>query len=195
MSRTVSANITLSLDGFVAGPGGDMSWLIETALHEQCASGFAGYYRGVDTVLLGRTNYEGFRGFWPAVADDPAADPRSRDFSRWFNRVEKVVVSRTLTGATWSNARVAHDLEAEVRALRETDGRGIAVFSSVSVLRALLAADLLDELRITRVPAILGAGQPFLEGALPASTWALESLQTIPTGAVVSHLRRQGGER
>ena len=194
-ARTVSANITLSLDGFVAGPGGDMSWLIETALHEQCASGFAGYWRGVDTVLLGRTNYEGFHGFWPAVAEDPAADPRSRDFSRWFDTVEKVVVSRTLTEATWTNARVTDDLEGEVRALRETPGRGIAVFSSVSVLRALLAADLLDELRITRVPAILGEGQPFLEGPLPASTWSLESLQTIPTGAVVSVLRRRGGEQ
>lgn len=104
MGRTVSATITLSLDGFAAGPGGDMSWLLETALHEQCASGFAGWYRGVDTVLLGRTNDEGFHGFWPAVADDPAddpaADPRSRAFSRWFDAVEKVVVSRTLDEAT-----------------------------------------------------------------------------------------------
>ncbi|MEJ2860173.1 dihydrofolate reductase family protein [Actinomycetospora flava] len=191
MSRTVSANITLSLDGFVAGPEGDMSWLVETAVHEQCASGFAGWWRGVDTVLLGRTNYEGFHGYWPAVADDPAADPRSRELSRFLNGVEKVVVSRTLTEATWSNARVVRDLEAEVRALREADGGTVAVFSSVSLIRALLAAELLDELRITRVPAVLGEGQRFLEGSLPRSTWSLESLQTIPTGAIVSLLRRR----
>ena len=188
-ARTVTANITLSLDGYAAGPGGDMSWLVETALHEQCASGFAGFYRGVDTVLLGRTNYEGFHGFWPAVADDPAADPRSRDLSRWFGDVEKVVVSRTLTEATWSNARVASDLEGEVRALREAPGRDIAVLSSVSVIRALLAADLLDELRITRVPAILGDGLPMFDGPLPASTWSTVSVATIPTGAVVTHHR------
>lgn len=191
MPRTVTANITLSLDGYATGPGGDMSWLIETALHEQCASGFAGFYRDVDTILLGRTNYEGFHGFWPAVADDPAADPRSRDFSRWFDDVEKVVVSRTLTEAAWSNARVAHDLEAEVRALREAPGRNIAVLSSVSVIRALLAADLLDELRLIRVPAILGAGLPMFDGPLPASTWSTESVATIPTGAVVTHHRRR----
>jgi dihydrofolate reductase len=194
-ARTVSANITLSLDGFVAGPGGDMSWLVETALHEQCASGFAGYWHGVDTVVLGRGNYEGFHGYWPPVADDPTADDRSRDFARWFDAVEKVVVSRTLTEATWTNSWIARDLEATVRALRETSGRGISATSSPSIIRSLLAADLLDELRITRVPAILGEGQPFLEGALPASTWALESLQTIPTGAIVSHLRRRGGEQ
>ena len=139
MSRTVSANITVSLDGFVAGPGDDMSWLID--------------------------------GYWPAVADNPAADARSRELSRYLDAVEKVVVSRTLTEATWSNARVARDLEAEVR--------------------ALLAADLLDELRVTRVPAILGQGRPFLAGALPRSSWSLESLQTIPTGAIVSLLRRR----
>ncbi|MHC1563213.1 dihydrofolate reductase family protein [Actinomycetospora sp. C-140] len=191
MTRTVSANITLSLDGFAAGPGGDMSWLVETALHEQCAAGFAGYYRGVETVLLGRTNYEGFHGFWPAVADDPAADARSRDFSRWFDAVEKVVFSRTLAEATWTNARVASDLEATVEALRETGGRTISVFSSISVMQALLAADLLDELRITRVPTVLGEGVPFWTAAVARSAWALDSLQTIPTGAVVSLLRRR----
>jgi dihydrofolate reductase len=191
MSRTVSANITLSLDGFAAGPGGDMSWLVESAVHEECAAGFAGWYRGIDTVLLGRTNYEGFHGYWPAVADDPDADPRSRDLARWLDAVEKVVVSRTLDEATWSNTRIVRDLEAGVRELRETPGRGIAVLSSVSVIRALLAADLLDELRIGRVPAILGEGLPFLDGALPASTWTLASIQTIPTGAVVSRLHRR----
>ncbi|GLZ49929.1 riboflavin biosynthesis protein RibD [Actinomycetospora sp. NBRC 106375] len=191
MTRTVSANITLSLDGFAAGPGGDMSWLVDTALHEQCAGGFAGYYRGVDTVLLGRTNYEGFHGFWPAVAEDPAADARSRDFSRWFDAVEKVVFSRTLTEATWTNARVANDLEGTVTALRETDGRTVSVFSSISVMQALLAAELLDELRITRVPAVLGAGVPFWTAEVARSSWALETLQTIPTGAVVSVLRRR----
>jgi dihydrofolate reductase len=191
VSRTVSANITLSLDGFAAGPGGDMSWLIETALHEQCAAGFAGWYRGVDTAILGRTNYEGFHGFWPAVADDPNADERSRAFSRWFDAVEKVVVSRTLDEATWTNARVVRDLGATVRELRDGEGGTAAVLSSVSVIRALLAADLLDELRITRVPAVLGEGLPFLDGPLPRSTWALEAVQTIPTGAVVSVLRRR----
>lgn len=190
MSRTVSANITLSLDGLVAGTGGDMSWLVESAVHEQGAAGFAGYWRGVDTVLLGRTNYEGFHGYWPAVADDPAADPRSRDLARWLDDVEKVVFSRTLERAPWANSRVARDLEGEVRALRDTPGRTIAVLSSVSVIRALLAADLLDELRITLVPAILGEGLPFLEGTLPGSTWTLDSLQTIPTGATVSTFAR-----
>jgi dihydrofolate reductase len=191
MSRTLSASITLSLDGYAAGPGGDMSWLIETALHEQCASGFAGWYRGVDTVLLGRTNYEGFHGYWPAVADDPAADPRSRAFSRWFDAVEKVVVSRTLDTATWANSRVTDDLEGTVKALRATAGQGIAVLSSVSVIRALLAADLLDELRVIRVPAILGEGLPMFDGPLPPSTWTTESVATIPTGATVSTLRRR----
>ncbi len=191
MSRTVSANITLSLDGYAAGPGGDMSWLVETALHEQCASGFAGFYRGVDTVLLGRTNYEGFHGFWPSVADDPAADARSRDFSRWFDAVEKVVVSRTLATATWANSRVTDDLEGTVKALRSAAGQGIAVMSSVSVIRALLAAELLDELRVIRVPAILGEGLPMVDGPLPRSTWTLESVATIPTGATVSTLRRR----
>ena len=191
MSRTVSANITLSLDGYAAGPGGDMSWLIESAVHEQSASGFAGFCAGIDTVLLGRTNYEGFHGYWPPVADDPAADPRDRDLARWLDAVEKVVVSRTLDEATWQNSRVVRDLEATVRELRAGPGRGVLVSNSVSVIRALLTAELLDELRITHVPAVLGAGLRLFDGPLPASTWTLESVATIPTGAIVTHHRRR----
>ncbi|MDF2975464.1 MAG: deaminase [Actinomycetospora sp.] len=149
MSRTVSATITLSLDGYAADPGGDMSWLVESAVHEQSASGFAGFCAGIDTV------------------------------------------SRTLEEATWQHSRVVRDLETTVRELRAGPGRGVLVSDSVSVIRALLTTELLDELRITHVPAILGAGLRLFDGPLPASTWTLESVATIPTGATVTHHRRR----
>ncbi len=191
--RRVVAEMTTSLDGFVAGPGGDMSWLVETALDVRCASAFEGFYRGTDTVVLGRRNYEGFHGYWPPVADDPEADPRSRDLSRWLTAVDKVVVSRTITTAAWANTRVTADLEGEVTALRDGPGRDIAVLGSVSVVGGLLRAGLLDELRLTVVPALLGDGLRLFEGAIPPSTWELLSLATVPTGAVIGHYRRRTG--
>src|SRR6266498_278550 len=92
MTRKVTANIMLSLDGRVNGAGGDydMSWIVQPAT----------------TAVLGLKNYEGFGGFWPAVADDQNASPQDRAFSRWLNTVEKVVFSSTLTEAPWQNSRV-----------------------------------------------------------------------------------------
>ncbi len=60
--RKLIANVTLSIDGFSAGPGGDMGWLVEHSVHDQMTTYFAGVWSGADTVLLGRSNYEGFFG-------------------------------------------------------------------------------------------------------------------------------------
>lgn len=73
--RKAVANVTVSMDGFASDRDGGMGLLVEYAVHEQTAAYFEGIWRGASTALLGRTNYEGFFGFWPAVAQGP---PRLR---------------------------------------------------------------------------------------------------------------------
>ena len=97
--RKVLAWITLSMDGYAAGPGNDMSWLVEHVVHEQMMAHDEGIWRGVSTAVMGRTNYEGFFGYWPPVAKDPASTPRNRDLAIWLDTVEKVVFSRTMRRA------------------------------------------------------------------------------------------------
>ena len=124
--RTVIGNISLSLDGRVTGPGGeyDMGWIVPHALTDESRSHLLKITSTASTVLLGRKNYQGFAGFWPAVADDDDADPRDRAVARWLNEAEKVVVSRTLTEASWAGSRVVADDPAEVvRRLRKERGR------------------------------------------------------------------------
>jgi len=191
--RKVIANIAVSIDGFTAaGPEdgmGGMGWLLEHALHEQSRTQFEGVYRGASTALLGRTNYEGFLGYWPAVAKDPAAHERDRDFATWLDVVEKVVFSRTMTSADWQNARVAKDLEAEVRALRAAPGRDILVLSSGSIIRALMEHELLDELHMAVLPAVLGSGLRLFPEGMSPSRWQLAGTTTFPTG-IGLHFRR-----
>ena len=190
--RKLIANVTLSIDGFAAGPGGDMSWLVEHAVHDQMTTYFAGVWSGADTVLLGRNNYEGFHGFWPSVAADPNGSGRAHDMAVWLDRVEKVVFSTTLAEAPWQNSRIAkQDLEAEVRELKASSGRDIIVLSSASVIRALLKADLVDELRIHLAPAILGDGLRFFGEGIPASEWVLDGANTMVTGSISLTYRRQ----
>lgn len=108
-NRTVVGNISLSLDGRFTGPAGerDMSWIVLHAVTDGSRSHMVRITSAATTALLGRKNYQGFASFWPAVADDEAADPRDRTFAQWLNAVEKVVISSTLKQAGWHNSRVA----------------------------------------------------------------------------------------
>lgn len=192
-TRKLIANVAVSMDGFTAAPDDDVSFHVEHVLHEQTRAQFEGLWRGASTVLLGRTNYEGFLGYWPQKAKDPDSLARDRDFATWLDRVEKIVFSRTLQDAPWSNARIAkQDLESEVRDVKRAPGRDILVLSSASIIQALLEADLVDELHISVMPAVLGTGLRLFSEGLPPSTWTLiGSTITPPTGGVGLRYSRQ----
>jgi dihydrofolate reductase len=185
--RTVVGNISLSLDGRVNGPGGeyDMGWIVPYAVSDTARDHMVRVTGAATTALLGRKNFEGFGGFWPAVADDESADPRDRAFSRWLNGVQKVVLSHSPTSSDWANTRIVDEDAAEVvRGLRKEEGADIVVLASGSVLRALLAADELDRLSITLCPQIVGGGARLFDDGLPGTAWTLSDLATSADGAI-----------
>jgi dihydrofolate reductase len=98
--------------------------------------------------------------------------------------VEKVVVSRTLQETPWQNSRIARDLVTEVKQLRTAPGGDIIAMSSSSIIRAMLAADELDRLRINLCPELVGGGARLFEDGLPPSSWSLASLTTSETSAI-----------
>lgn len=186
-NRRVVANIALSLDGRVNGAGGDydMSWIVPHAVTDTARDHMVRVTGQASTALMGRKNFEGFGGYWPAVADDENADPRDRAFSAWLNATEKVVFSTTLTESPWAGTRiVATDPAGEVRRLRAEDGDDIIVLASTSIIRALLAADEIDRLSITLCPTISGGGIRLFDDALPATGWSLADLATSDSGAI-----------
>ncbi len=182
----------MSLDGFTSGPGGPQydTWLYEHAGQEATSTYFEGIWRGASTALLGRTNYEGFYAAWPAMTRDPSMPPRTRDLGAWLDAVEKVVLSRTLETVEWENARLARDLDGEVKALKDAPGRDILVLNSASIIQALLRSNLVDDLRMAVVPTMVGGGLRLLPDGLPASAWELAETTTLAHGAVGLHYRR-----
>lgn len=192
MTRSILANATVSLDGYTAGADPfDMSWLVSHALDERGRSHFAGIYQNATTALLGRRNFEGFQGYWPPVADDPAAHPRDRAYARWQTSVEKVVFSRTLQTITAPNARLAaRELADEVADLKQSDGGDVIVLSSASIIRGLLEADLIDELHLQVVPVVLGAGLRFWPEGAPRTDWELAGVEVQPSGGIYQAHRR-----
>ena len=113
------------------------------------------------------------------------ADPRDRAVARWLNEAEKVVVSRTLTEASWARSRVVADDPAEVvRRLRKADGGDIVVLASASVIRALLEAGELDRLSITLCPELVGAGARLFGDGPAGSSWSLAEVTPTGSGAL-----------
>jgi dihydrofolate reductase len=186
-SRTVVANISLSLDGRTSGAGVeyDMGWIVPHAITNAARNHMIDVTTPATTVLLGRKNYQGFGGYWPAVANDESADPRDRAFSKWLNGVEKIVFSTTLKDATWENSRLVDAGPAQViQELQQQSGGDIIVLASGSVIKSLLKADALDRLSITLCPELVGGGARLFEDGLPASSWRLRESVVTESGAL-----------
>ncbi|MBE1877445.1 dihydrofolate reductase family protein [Myceligenerans pegani] len=175
-ARRVVANICLTLDGCYRGPGGpaDLAAIVPYATTDVARDHMARFVASSTTAVLGRSNAEGFLGFWPGVIEAEGADPRDVAYARWLVTTEKVVLSTTLTEAPWENARIVNAPAPDVVARLRASGSGdILVNSSVSVIKALLAADEVDRLEILLVPEVVGGEARLLEEGLPASTWSL----------------------
>jgi dihydrofolate reductase len=195
--RRVMAWCHVSIDGYSSGPGGpgEDTWLHKHTMLPATEEYFEGIWRGCNTALMGRTNYVGFHGVWPGITADPATDPRTRDLGRWLCSVEKGVVSKTLpeSEATWENTRIFRDAEEAVATLKAEPGRDILVLNSATLIQYLLAADLVDDLRLVVVPVLLGGGLRLLPEGVSVA-WDLTTSTTLPNGAVGLHYQRRSAQ-
>ena len=185
--RRVVTNLALSLDGRYAAPddAADMSWVMPYAVSDVARDHLTSLWETATTALLGRANAEGFLGWWPQVIDMEGADPRDVGFARWLVDVDKVVLSSTLEESPWERTTVEDRPTADVVAeLKATEGGDILVPSSPSVIKALLAADLVDRLALTLFPVFLGGGPRLFEDGLPAGRWTLARQAAGDEGAV-----------
>jgi dihydrofolate reductase len=168
MRKLIVCNI-VSLGGqYVEGP----DWPLEI-MDEAFDAYNAERMRAADTLLSGRITFEGFRDFWPSVADDP--DPRwaptHREISRLHHAIDHVVVSDSLTAEVtepWrSNTRIVGraDAHEQIAELRRGAGGDILVFGSHTLWNDLLAHGLVDELHVMIGPIVRAAGRPLFDGA------------------------------
>lgn len=194
--RKVVVSYVMSLDGYFEGPRKDIMALFQ-AMHDPelpFDTAFdaynAGRLRAAETVLVGRTTFEGLRDYWPPLADDPNAPPVEREISRLNNAIDKVVVSNTLSkedtspwDATTTIVKRA-DAHAHVAALKREPGREIVVFGSHTLWNDLLVAGLVDELHVMIGPAVLAGGTPAFKTEATTPLTLLES-KTLDGGQLV----------
>jgi dihydrofolate reductase len=154
-SRKVVAGYFLSLDGVAEAPDQFLTgWDDETD-----ASG-ARLIETQDVVILGHRTYDEWAGFWPTSEIEP--------FASFINATPKYVATSKPLEPEWSNSQpIEGDLADFVRTLKTQPGADIGIHGSISVTRTLLAAGLIEELRLVVIPTIVGSGQQLLAGLPP----------------------------
>src|SRR5262245_51203895 len=130
MRKIVMLN-RISIDGFFAGPKGEIDWFIQDPEVDKAAHELM----QPDTLLLGRVTYQMFESHWPPVARDPNAPAGARKLANELNELTKVVFSKTLKEVTWENSKLlkGHVAE-EVRELKQGAGPDITIFGSGTIV-------------------------------------------------------------
>jgi dihydrofolate reductase len=173
MPRKLILYMSMSLDGFGAGPEGAMEWLGDSqqfGAHRQRA--VAELLGQAGLLVLGRRGGQDMAQAWPS-SQSPTGE--------LMNALPKVIFSRTITDVEWANASVTDRPAADaIPALKQRPGRDIVAFGGVSFARSLAAGGLIDEYRINVQPVALGDGVPLLGGfaqplrltLVASTTWA-----------------------
>lgn len=166
--RNIVVTEFLSLDGVMESPYWTAPyWNDETAKFKGDET------ENSDALLLGRITYEGFAAAWPNSQDEGAP---------YFNSVRKYVVSTTLDKVEWNNSILINgDIIAEIRKLKQQDGKDIIVHGSATLAQTLIEHDLVDRYRLLVYPVVLGTGKRlFREGS--STTLKLLESQAFSTG-------------
>jgi dihydrofolate reductase len=177
--RKITAGLFISLDGVVEDPG---DWHFPY-FNDEMGAAVNAQMGNSDTLLLGRKTYDSFAGAWP---DREAAGEEDADFAKALGDARKIVVSNQDLQFTWRNSeQVKGDLVEFVTSLKNEPGTtDIAMSGSVSVVRQLLAAGLLDELHLLVHPiAVRNGMRLFDEGESPIPL-RLVSSQAFTTGVL-----------
>jgi len=173
--RKVSLAMNVSLDGYVAGPNGELDWIfrsMDPALGESVIS----FLREVDTILIGHTTYLQQAAAWPK---------QTGEMADLLNSHAKIVFASTLPTLEWNNSRLASaDAATEIAQLKQQPGKTIFVTGGAMLAQSLSRLGLIDEYNLTIHPIVLGSGKPlFKDQSLPLTLKLVDS-QAFATGAV-----------
>lgn len=156
----------VSADGYFAGPGGDLDWVVqEPALDADAGAQMTDH----GAIMFGRKTYDGFKSFWPtqlgdsAVAKAPHGPVRSSEALKrmavWIDRAEKFVFSRTQHDESWRGTKVLGAFDpAKVEEIKRGPGPNIMIFGSGSIVSLLTQHGLIDDYTFVLSPLVLGSG-------------------------------------
>jgi dihydrofolate reductase len=164
--RKIISFMHISLDGFVAGLNGEMDWI---KVDEEIFNYVGKRISESDTALYGRITYQMMENYWPTAADKPTATKHDIEHSKWYGKVHKVVLSKTMNPDSYrdeglTNTKIISDnLSAKINEIKQSRGLGsedILLFGSPTATHSLIQLNLIDGYWLFVNPIILGRGIP-----------------------------------
>src|ERR1700741_5096524 len=157
MKRIISF-MHISLDGFVAGPNGEMNWI---KIDEEIFDHVGKRISETDTALYGRVTYQMMENYWPTAADKPDASKHDIEHSKWYEIAHKVVLSKTMKDVDLTNTTIISDnLSDRISELKQQARGEILLFGSPKATHSLIQQNLIDGYWLFVNPIILGNGIP-----------------------------------
>ena len=156
--RKVISFMHVSLDGFVAGLNGELDWVkVDQEIFDYVGKRIS---EG-DTALYGRVTYQMMENYWPTAGDKPAATRHDIEHSKWYSKVHKVVLSKTMKDARLTNTTIISDnLADSINEIKQQPGKDILLFGSPTATHSLIQLNLIDGYWLFVNPIILGQGIP-----------------------------------
>ena len=156
--RKIISFMHISLDGFVAGPNGEMNWI---KVDEEIFDHVGKRISEGDTALYGRTTYEMMEGYWPTAGDKPGASKHDIEHSKWYKNAHKIVLSTTMKEEGLTNTTIISDnLADRINEIKQQPGNEILLFGSPTATHSLMQQNLIDGYWLFVNPIILGQGIP-----------------------------------
>ena len=156
--RKIISFMHISLDGFVAGPNGEMNWI---KVNEEIFEHVGKRISKTDSALYGRATYEMMENYWPNAGDKPNASKHDIDHSKWYNKAHKIVLSKTMRDADLPNTTIISDnLLDRINEVKQQAGNEILLFGSPTATHSLIQQNLIDGYWLFVNPIILGQGIP-----------------------------------
>ena len=184
--RKVIYSFSVSLDGYIEGPGGDIEW---AAPGEELHRHFNETEREVGAAFYGRRLYENMSAYWPTADEDPLATPEVIEYAGIWRRMQKVVFSTTLESVDWNSELLRDGIAEKVAAMKAQPGKDMSV-GGASLASAFMNLGLIDEFRLYVYPVILGAGKPMFQGVERKIDLRLLETRTFGSGVVLLRYER-----
>jgi len=160
--KNIISFMHISLDGFVAGPNGEMNWI---KVDEELFDHIGKRISENDAALYGRITYQMMEDYWPTAGDAPDASKHDIEHSTWYKKAHKVVLSKTMKGADLANTTIISDnLSDRLAEIKQQAGNEILLFGSPTATHALMQQNLIDGYWLFVNPVILGQGIPLFAG-------------------------------
>jgi len=186
MAKLISL-MHLSMDGFAAGPNGEMDWI---AHDQEIFEHVSKYISNVGTGVYGPKTFQMMESYWPGILKSAESGELEIKHAKWYQNAKKIVCSRTLQHLENKEACLVANLEEGINNIKQQSEKDLMVFGSPRLTQSLARLGLFDEYVVNVNPILIGGGIRMFED-LPRTKLNLVSAMKFSSGVVGYHYTKQ----